>query len=90
MANSNKRNTRVGAFRNSDVCGKMRHRSIGGAEYFVTFTDDKSRYSWVYPIKTKVQVFSRLEWKALVEKSSGKTVKTLRTDNGGEYTSKNF
>ena len=43
----------------SDVCDKMRHRSIGGAEYFVTFTDDKSRYSWVYPIKTKDQVFSR-------------------------------
>ena len=29
-------------------------------------------------------------WKALVEKSSGKKLKTLRTDNGGEYTSAEF
>ena len=31
-----------------------------------------------------------MEWKALVEKSSGKKLKTLRSDNGGEYTSKKF
>ena len=62
----------------SDMCSKMHHRSIGAEYYFVTFTDDKSCYSWVYPIKSKDQVFSRLlEWKALVEKSSGKTVDAL-------------
>ena len=73
----------------SDVCGKMHHTSIEGAEYFLMFTDDKSHYSWVYPLKTKDQVFSGfLEWKTLVKKSSGKTLKTLHTDNGGEYTSK--
>ena len=75
----------------SDMCGKMREKSIGGAEYFLTFTDDKTRYSWVYPLKTKDQVFDRfLEWKALVEKSSDKKLKRLRTDNGGEHTSKLF
>ena len=26
----------------SDVCGKMNEKSIGGAEYFLTFTDDKT------------------------------------------------
>ena len=31
----------------SDVCGKISEPSIGGAQYFLTFTDDKSRYSWV-------------------------------------------
>ena len=68
----------------SDMCGKMRNKSIGGAEYFLTFTDDRTRYSWIYPPKTKDQVFDRFrEWKALVEKSSGKKLKTLRTDNGG-------
>jgi len=30
------------------------------------------------------------EWKALVEKLSGRKVKTLRSDNGGEYTSTEF
>ena len=75
----------------SDVCGKMREKSLGGAEYFLTFIDDKTHYSWVYPVKTKDQVFDRfLEWKALVEKSSGKKIKVFRTDNGGEYTSRKF
>ena len=33
-----------------DVCRKISELSIGGlgAQYFLTFTDDKSRYSWVY------------------------------------------
>jgi transposase InsO family protein len=31
-----------------------------------------------------------LEWKALVEKCSGKKLKTLRSNNGDEYTSKIF
>ena len=75
----------------SDVCGKISESSIGGAQYFLTFTDDKSRYSWVYMLKTKDQVFEYfLEWKNLVEKATKKKVVTLRTDNGGEYTSTQF
>ena len=31
-----------------------------------------------------------LEWKAMVEKSAGRKLKVFRTDNGGEYTSKEF
>ncbi len=31
-----------------------------------------------------------MEWKALVEKQSNRKLKVLRTDNGGEYTSKKF
>ena len=46
---------------------------------------------WVYIIKQKEQVFEKfLEWKALVEKSTGRKLKALRTDNGGEYTSAEF
>ena len=75
----------------SDVCGKMRVKSLGGAEYFLTFIDDHTRYIWMYPLKTKDQVFARfMDWKAMVEKSTGKKLKTLRTDNGGEYTSNQF
>ena len=74
-----------------DVCGKMQQSSLGGAEYFLTFTDDHTRYSWVYMLKTKDQVFERFcEWKALVEKQTKHKLKTLRTDNGGEYTSRRF
>lgn len=75
----------------SDVCGKMGHKSIGGAEYFLTLLDDKTHYTWVYPLKTKDQVFDRFkEWQAEVENFTGQRVKTLRTDNGGEFTSNSF
>ena len=43
------------------------------------------------PLKQKSEVFSRfLEWKAAAEKSSEHELKTLRTDNGGEFTSNEF
>ena len=42
-------------------------------------------------MKSKSQVFEKfVEWKALVETSSGQKPKTLRSDNGGEYTSAEF
>ena len=75
----------------SDVCGKMNAKSIGWAEYFLTFIDDKTRYVWVYPLKHKSEVLDCfLEWKAMVEKTSGHKLKVLRTDNGGEFTSTKF
>ena len=75
----------------SDVWGPAPARSKGGAEYFVTFIDDYSRKVWVYFLKNKSEVFSKfLLWKAQVEKSTGRQVKCLRSDNGGEYTSREF
>ena len=43
----------------TDVCRKMREKSIGGAEYFITFIDEKTHYSWIYFLKTKDQAFDR-------------------------------
>lgn len=75
----------------TDVCGKLSPRSKGGAEYFVTFVDDKSRYVWLYVLKSKSEVFSKFrDWKAMVERSTGRKLKVLRSDNGGEYTSVEF
>lgn len=44
----------------SDVCGKMGNKSQGGAEYFVTFVDDHTRYVWIYPLKTKTKCLNDL------------------------------
>nr|KYP31853.1 Retrovirus-related Pol polyprotein from transposon TNT 1-94 [Cajanus cajan] len=69
----------------SDVCSTS-ERSIGGAQYFVTFIDDHSRKVWVYPLKTKDQVLQAFkEFHALVERATGRKLKCIRTDNGGEY-----
>ena len=57
----------------------------------LTFIDDKTHYVWTYILKHKDQVFGPfLEWKAMVEKPTGRKLKTLRTDNGGEFTSAEF
>jgi transposase InsO family protein len=65
--------------------------SLGGARYFVSFIDDCSRRCWVYPIRRKADVIAVFKtFKALVELESGKKIKCLRTDNGGEYTSDEF
>jgi transposase InsO family protein len=75
----------------SDVCGPMNNTSLGGAKYFLTFIDDKSRKTFVYFLKSKDEVFPKFkEFKALVENQTGKRIKTLRSDNGGEYVSGAF
>ena len=80
----------------SDVCGPMNVNSVGGSRYFVTFIDDYSRYTTVYMMKTKDEVFDKFkEFVTLAENLTGEKVKCLslkklRSDNGGEYTSKKF
>ncbi|GJR67528.1 retrotransposon protein, putative, ty1-copia subclass [Tanacetum coccineum] len=37
----------------TDVCDPLRHVSRQGASYFITFTDDYSRYGYVYLLKHK-------------------------------------
>ena len=45
----------------------------------------------MYPIKKKSYVFPVFKkYKARVELESGKRIKCLRTDNGGEYTDNKF
>ena len=75
----------------SHVCGKISSHSLGGAQYFLMFNDDKSLNVWIYLLKNKHEVFQKfLEWKAMVERSTGHKVKVLRRDNGEEYTSNEF
>ena len=70
----------------SDVCGPFNVQARGGYEYFVTFTDDYSRYGHVYLMRRKSDTFEKFkEYRALVEKQLGKVIKTLRSDRGGEY-----
>ena len=90
---SNNRATRPYEIIHSDVCGPMQVESKGGSRYLVTFTDDYSRYATVYFIKHKHEVLSKFqEFITFVENQSGNRghVKTLRSDNGGEYVSNNF
>ena len=75
----------------SDVCGPISPPSVGGARYFITFTDDKSRKTSVYFLKKKSDAFEKFkEFKAKAENELGRHIKRFRTDGGGEYTSGEF
>jgi hypothetical protein len=69
----------------------MATKSLGGSSYYVIFKDDYSRNTWLYLLKTKDEVFRKFqEFKEEIENLRNKKIKMLRTDNGGEYTSKEF
>jgi len=70
----------------SDLCGPMRTKTFGGGLYFVTLIDDYSRKLWVYVLKTKDQVLGVFkQFQASVERDTGKKLKCVHIDNGGEY-----
>ncbi|CAL9014787.1 unnamed protein product, partial [Prunus brigantina] len=75
----------------TDVWGPSKNASWGGSHYFVSFVDDFSRRIWVYTMKRKDEVLKIfLKWKKMIETQSGRKIKTLRSDNGGEYKSDPF
>ncbi|GJU53720.1 retrotransposon protein, putative, ty1-copia subclass, partial [Tanacetum coccineum] len=66
----------------SCISGKMAH----GASYFITFTDDFSRYGYVYLMKHKHEVFETFKvFQNEVENQLGKKIKAIRSDRGGKY-----
>ena len=70
----------------SDVCGPMSIQARGGYEYFITFTDDYSRFGYVYLMKRKSKAFEKFkEFRVEVENQLSKSIKAIRSDRGGEY-----
>ena len=62
----------------------------GGYSYFITFTDDLSRFGYVYLMKYKSEVFDKFkEYQSMIEKQTEKSIKILRSDRG-EYLSNEF
>jgi len=75
----------------ADVCGPIKPWSLGKNNYFLLFINDFSRKTWVYFLKQKSEVFTTFKkFKAVVEKESGRHIKAMQTDRGGEFTSKEF
>ena len=65
--------------------------SLSGYEYYVTFINEYSRKKWIYFLKNNSKVFDKFkEFKAFIENHLERRAETLRSDNGGEYTSKEF
>ncbi|KAL0394617.1 UNVERIFIED_CONTAM: hypothetical protein Slati_4427900 [Sesamum latifolium] len=62
----------------TDVCGPLNTPARGGYSYFITFTDDHSRYDFVYLMRYKSEAFGRFkEYRLEVENQTGRKIKTL-------------
>ena len=69
----------------TDVCGLMNSTARGGFQYFITFTDDLSRYDYIYLMRTKAESFEKFkDFQNEVQNHTGKTIKFIRSDRGGE------
>jgi transposase InsO family protein len=75
----------------SDVWGIAHVVSHAHYKYFVTFIDDFSRFTWVYFLRAKAEVFSVFKrFLALLETQFSASIKILCSHSGGEYMSNEF
>ncbi|KAK8935837.1 hypothetical protein KSP39_PZI013998 [Platanthera zijinensis] len=74
-----------------DLWGPAKVPSLGGKRYYMLIVDDYSRYMWIAHLAQKSESFKHFTiFKAQVEKQLGREIKTLRSDRGGEFLSREF
>ena len=82
-----------------DKCFDLIHSDVWTApclsrdsfKYFVTFIDEKSKYTWITLIQTKDRVLEAFKnFQNYVTNHYNAKIKILRSDNGGEYTGQAF
>lgn len=60
--------------------------SFNRDRYVLTFINEFSRYTWIYFLKQKFEIFANfLDLKSFAKKQFKKFIKILCVDNGGEY-----
>ncbi|KAL0367238.1 UNVERIFIED_CONTAM: Transposon Ty1-BL Gag-Pol polyprotein [Sesamum radiatum] len=75
----------------TDVCGPLSILGRGGFSYFISFTDDHSRYNYVYLMRYKSESFGRYkEYRLEVENQTNRKIKALQSDRVDEYLSGEF
>jgi len=65
--------------------------SLGGRKYYVTFTDNHTRYTRLSLLCTNDEAFDAYKsFAGWAKTQHGMRIKRLRSDRGGEYTGKEF
>jgi histone deacetylase 1/2 len=60
--------------------------SVGCYQYYVSFLDDFRKYTWIFLLKHKSDVFDVfLKFQQLVERLFDRKILTVQSDWGGEY-----
>jgi transposase InsO family protein len=66
-------------------------RSMGGKWYILVIVDDYSRYSWIFFLVSKDEVFEHFRSLALrLNNEHPKCLKAIRSDNGTEFRNASF
>ena len=75
----------------TDVCGPMNIKACSRYHYFLTFTDDLSRYGYIYLMKHKSETFEKFkEFQSEMENHRDNQIRFLRFDRGDKYLSYEF
>jgi len=75
----------------SDIWGPSHIKSNLGFPYFVTFTDNYSRNTWVFLMKNRSELFSIFQiFYNEIKNQFRISIRILRSDNGREYLSHSF
>jgi transposase InsO family protein len=74
-----------------DLVGPTRTKGLKGEQYFMLLVDDYTRMIAVCFLRKKSEAFENFKiYKEMVENEIDSNIKCLRSDNGGEFTSKEF
>ena len=70
----------------TNVWGPTRDTGIDGSKYYIIFVDHYTKYIWLYPMSHKSCVHTIFpQFRNLVENRFNTKIKSLYSDNGGEY-----
>jgi len=74
-----------------DLCGPVTPVTPGERRYFLLLVDDLSRFMWVMILGSKGEAADAIRRaQAAAEAESGRKLRVLLTDNGGEFTAAEF
>jgi hypothetical protein len=83
--------TRLLEIVHTDLVGPTTTKGLKGEKYFVLLIDDYTRMTAVCFLRKKSEAFENFKvYKEMVENEMDSKIKCLRSDNGGEFTSKEF
>ena len=85
------RTTEIGGEIHSDLWGPAPVEIINQKLYYISFTDDFSRFTTVYFLHTKDKAFKSYQiYKAWLKTQHNHHIKSLHSDRGGEYLDADF
>ena len=91
FASINKRASRPFEVICSDVWGPAPITSFSGSKYYLIFIDSYSRYTWIFFMKHKSEVFGLFQkFHSFVQNHFSTNILNFQCDGGGEFSSSDF